>query len=192
MAYRDQGRKSGKEPGRQRRFYQRQHTTMGRRPMQNSLKRFLMLILSITILFTLGTFAVGAVKLVKGQTLYVPSYSNIIGDMQHIVVRANLIIHNTDQDHPITIVRIDNYDTNGKLVEKYLPKPVQLKALAATRILIKNPKKGDEGAGANFIVQWQAENKVTEPLIECIMVGSLGTQGHTFSSQGRVIAEESD
>ena len=160
--------------------------------MQNSLKRFLMLILSITILFTLGTFAVGAVKLVKGQTLYVPSYSNIIGDMQHIVVRANLIIHNTDQDHPITIVRIDNYDTNGKLVEKYLPKPVQLKALAATRILIKNPKKGDEGAGANFIVQWQAENKVTEPLIECIMVGSLGTQGHTFSSQGRVIAEESD
>jgi hypothetical protein len=158
--------------------------------MQNLLKRFLTLILSITMLFTLGTLAVAAVKLLKGQTLYVPSYSNIIGDMQHITVRANLIIHNTDPSHPITLVRIDNYDTHGKLVEKYLTKPIQLQALAATRIIIKSPKKGDEGAGANFIVQWKSENKVTEPIVECIMVGSLGTQGHTFSSQSRVIAEE--
>ena len=160
--------------------------------MNHSLKKFLPLILSITLLLALGTLAGAAVKLLKGQTLYVPSYSNIIGDMQHITVRANLIIHNTDPVHPITLVRVDNYDTHGKLVEKYLAKPLQLKALAATRIIIRNPKKGDEGAGANFIVQWQAENKVTEPIIECIMVGSLGTQGHTFSSKGRVIAEETD
>jgi hypothetical protein len=160
--------------------------------MQNSLKRFLTIILSVTLLVSLGTLAAAAVKLLKGQTLYVPSYSNIIGDMQNIVVRANLIIHNTDPQHPITLVQIDNYDTHGKLVEKYLTKPVQLQALAATRIIIKNPKKGDEGAGANFIVQWKSEKKVTEPIIECIMVGSLGTQGHTFSSQSRVIAEEGE
>lgn len=160
--------------------------------MKNLTKKLLMLILSIMILFALGTFAAGAIKLLKGQTIYIPSYSNVIGDYQPINLRANLIIHNTDQIHPITIVRIDNYDTNGKMVEKYLSKPVELKALAATRITIKNPKKGDEGAGANFIVQWKAENKVTEPIIECIMVGSLGTQGHTFLSQGRVIAEEGD
>ena len=149
-----------------------------------------MLILSIIILFTLSAFAISAIRLLKGQTIYIPSYSNVIGDYQHIFVRANLLIHNTDPDHPITIVRIDNYDTDGKLVEKFLSKPLQLNPLAATRIAIKNPKKGDEGAGANFIVQWKAENKVVEPLIECIMVGSLGTQGHTFTSQGRVIQEE--
>jgi hypothetical protein len=158
--------------------------------MPNSLKRIFLFLLMIIMLLALGTFAAAGVRLLKGQTLYVPSYSNIIGDMQHIAVRANLIVHNTDPNHAITLVRVDNYDTNGNLVEKYLAKPVQLKALAATRIIIKNPKKGDEGAGANFIVQWQSENKVTEPIVECIMVGSLGTQGHTFSSQSRVIAEE--
>jgi hypothetical protein len=160
--------------------------------MQNLTKRILMLFLSMMILVFLGTFAASAIKLLKGQTIYIPSYSNVIGDYQPINLRANLIIHNTDQLHPITIVRIDNYDTHGKMVENYLAKPVELKPLAATRITIKNPKKGDEGAGANFIVQWKSENKVTEPIIECIMVGSLGTQGHTFTSQGRVIAEEDD
>jgi hypothetical protein len=158
--------------------------------MRNFKKLFLMVTLSTMTLLTLSAFALGAVKLLKGQTLYVPSYSNIIGDYQHIFVRANLLIHNTDPENSITIVRIDNYDTDGKLVEKFLSKPVQLNPLAAIRYAIKNPKKGDEGAGANFIVQWQAEAKVTEPLVECIMVGSLGTQGHTFSSQGRVIQEE--
>jgi hypothetical protein len=160
--------------------------------MNKLTKDFVTIIFSIMLIITLQTLAAGAVKLLKGQTIYIPSYSNIIGDYQPINLRANLIIYNADQTHPITIVRIDNYDTNGKMVEKYLSKPIELKALAATRITIKDPKKGDEGAGANFIVQWKAEKKVVEPLVECIMVGSLGTQGHTFSSQGRVIAEEID
>jgi hypothetical protein len=158
--------------------------------MINFKKVFLLLTLVTTILLTFGAFAIGAVKLLKGQTLYVPSYSNIVSDYTHVNVRANLLIHNTDPNNPITILRIDNYDTEGKLVEKFLSKPMQLNALAAIRYAIRNPKKGDEGAGANFIVQWKSENKVTEPLIECIMVGSHGTQGHTFSSQGRVIQEE--
>jgi Protein of unknown function (DUF3124) len=153
-------------------------------------KMLMMLLLPMVILLGAGNFAAGAVKLVKGQTIYVPSYANIIGDFRHIVLRANLIIHNTDPDHAITLVRIDHYDTNGKLVDKYLSKPVQLGPLAATRIVIKEPQKGDEGAGANFIVQWKADQKVTKPLVECIMSGSLGNQGHTFSSQGRVIKEE--
>ncbi len=157
--------------------------------MKNSTKRFLISFLSIIMLFALGTFAAGAIKLMKGQTVYIPSYSNVIGD-QPINLTANLIIHNTDPNHSITIVRIDNYDTHGKMVEKYLPKPVELKPLAAKRIIIKEPKKGDEGAGANFIVQWKSEHKVIEPIIECVMAGSLGTQGHTFTSQGRIIAEE--
>jgi len=156
----------------------------------NNFKKIYLSGIILIILLSLATFAAAAVKLLKGQTIYIPSYSNVIGDYQSVNLRANLVIHNTDQTQPITIVRIDNYDTHGKMVEKYLPKPIELKALAATRITIKEPKKGDEGAGANFIVQWKADHKVTEPIIECIMVGSLGTQGHTFVSQGRVIAEE--
>jgi hypothetical protein len=156
----------------------------------NNFKKAYIPAISILIILFLAGLGAGAVKLVKGQTIYIPSYSNILGDYQPINLRANLLIHNTDQTHSITVVRVDNYDTHGNKVENYLAKPVELKPLAATRIAIKNPKKGDEGAGANFIVRWKSEHKVSEPLIDCIMVGSLGTQGHTFVSQGKVIAEE--
>ena len=133
-----------------------------------------------------------AVKHVKGQTVYIPSYSNIISGIQRITLKANLIVHNIDPLHPITVLRIDHYDTNGGLVEQYLPQPLTLKPLAAARIVIKEPKPGDEGAGANFVVQWRADTKVIEPLMECFMVGSVGTQGYSFSSVGRVMQEESE
>lgn len=154
------------------------------------LKVFKIVIFAIMVNIIVGNFASAAVKLVKGQTLYIPSYSNIIGDYSRIMLRANLIIHNTDPTKKITIIRIDNYDTNGKMVEKFLPKPLELDPMAAARFAIKDPKKGDEGAGANFLIQWKADNKVTEPIIECIMSGSHGTQGHTFTSQGRIIQED--
>lgn len=139
--------------------------------------------------------APGAAKLVKSQTVYIPSYANVISGppiLMTVPLRANLIIHNTDPSHPITIVRVDHYDTNGKLVERYLKQPVTLKPLGATRFVVKEPKKEDEGLGANFIVQWRADRKVTEPLIDCLMLGTLGNQGFSFFSQGRIIQEESD
>jgi hypothetical protein len=143
-------------------------------------------------LLAIGGVATGEVKLSKGQTVYIPSYSNIISESYRIVLRANLIIHNSDPNHSITLVRIDHYDTNGQLVGKYLSEPMELGPLAATRIIIKKPDRGDEGAGSNFIVQWRAEQPVTEPLIECVMIGASGTQGYSFSSQGRVISEEKE
>lgn len=143
----------------------------------------------ISLLFLYGV-AAAKVKLVKGQTIYIPSYSNIISELYRVVLRGNLIIHNTDPNKSISIVKIDHYDTNGNLVEKYLSQPMELGPLAATRLTIKKLEQGDEGAGANFMVQWRAQDVVTEPIIESIMVGSLGTQGHSFSSQGRVIHEE--
>lgn len=158
--------------------------------MHNMKKIFLINTLAVISFFLIVGLAVGKVKLVKGQTVYVPSYSNIVSEFYSVVLRANLIIHNTDPNHPITIVKIDHYDTNGKLVEHYLSQPLELGPLAATRFTIKKLEQGDEGAGANFMDQWQAQNLVTEPIIESIMIGSLGTQGHSFSSQGRVIQED--
>lgn len=136
--------------------------------------------------------AAAAVKLIKGQTIYIPSYANIISGTQRISLRANLIIHNTDPNRPIGVLRIDHYDTNGQLVEHYLQQPLKLPPLGATRVIVKAPKVGDEGAGANFIVQWQAEDRVTEPLIECVMVGAAGTHSYSFSSVGRIIQEDMD
>jgi hypothetical protein len=157
-------------------------------------------LLWFTSLVTLGLFLSGgiglaAVKMVKGQTIYIPSYANVIsGPPIYMVVplRANLVVHNTDPDQSITIDRIDEYDTEGKKVSSYLTAPVVLNAMGAMRVVVKESKKEAEGLGANFIIQWQAEKKVTEPIIECLIIGSLGAQGFSFTSQGRIIKEQSE
>ena len=120
--------------------------------------------------------AVGKVKLVKGQTGLCPQLFKYRQRIYRVVLRANLIIHNTDPNHPITIVKIDHYDTNGKLVEHYLSSRWRtLVLLAATRFTIK--KLSNSGHN-HFIAEWQAQNLVTElSIIESVIDGSLGTQG---------------
>lgn len=155
----------------------------------------LIILTAIILQINFSASAFGAAKLVKGQTVYIPSYANVISGPPILMVvplRANLIIHNTDPMQPITVLKIDHFDTDGKLVDKYLEKPLTLKPLAATRVIVKEPKRGDEGLGANFIVQWQAEKPVAEPIIDCLMLGTLGNQGFSFTSQGRIIKEETN
>jgi hypothetical protein len=137
----------------------------------------------------------GAVKMVKGQTVYIPSYANVIsGPPIYMVVplRANLVIHNTDPSQAITVTQIDEYNTEGQKVGSYLKAPVSLNPLGAMRVVVKESKKETEGLGANFIIQWQADKQVNEPIIECLIIGSLGAQGFSFATQGRIIKEQGE
>jgi hypothetical protein len=77
-------------------------------------------------------------------------------------------------------------------VEKYSAPPLKIVALAATRFAIKHAFKVAPGAAANFVVQWRADKKVVEPLIECVFIGSSATHGYSFSSIGRIMVEETD
>jgi hypothetical protein len=163
--------------------------------MQKVRRLFWFTSLAALVLFSSGGTALAAVKLVKGQTIYIPSYANVIsGPPIYMVVplRANLVIHNTDPSQAITIDRIDEYDTEGKKVSSYLKAPVTLNPLGAMRVVVKESKKEAEGLGANFIIQWQAEKKVNEPIIECLIIGSLGAQGFSFATQGRIIKEQAE
>jgi hypothetical protein len=149
--------------------------------------------LAILGLFFSGGTALSAAKLVKGQTVYIPSYANVIsGPPIYMVVplRANLVIHNTDPSQAITVARIDEYNTEGQKVGSYLTAPVSLNPLGAMRVVVKESKKEAEGLGANFIIQWQAEKPVNEPIIDCLIIGSLGAQGFSFTVQGRIIKEQ--
>ena len=112
---------------------------------------------------TLNGLAAGEVKLVKGQTIYVPSYTSFMGGRAPAYAfeaKPTIFFHNTDQNHPISIVRLDFYNTDGKLVEKYLQQPLKLNPNSATRVNVKELLKGEEGSGAHFIIQWQADHKV--------------------------------
>ena len=130
------------------------------------------------------------VKLSRGQTVYVPIYSHIYyGDRETpFYLAATVSIRNTDQANPISIMEVNYYDTNGKLIKNYLEKPVQLGANASTHFVVKeSDDKG--GSGANFIVKWKSDAQVNAPIIESVMVGTRYNQGISFTSRGQAIAE---
>lgn len=152
--------------------------------------------LIIFILATLLTagFIIGPIqasevlRLSKGQTVYVPLYSNIfIGDKELTWQLSSLLsIRNTDAFLPITISRVDYYDTDGKLVRKYLEKSQVLNPMGSAYFYVKTSDTAG-GWGANFLVEWKSEEKVNEPIIESLMTGHRGNHSVSFISLGRVI-----
>ncbi|MBW1782686.1 MAG: DUF3124 domain-containing protein [Deltaproteobacteria bacterium] len=150
------------------------------------------------ILFTAGLLAAAAhaatdIRLSKGQTVYVPIYSHIyIGDRDHpYLLAATLSIRNTDPNHSITILSADYYDTDGKLLRRYLTGPRQLSKMASTRFIIKESDKSG-GSGAKFIVTWKSDTLVNEPIIEGVMIGTKTQQGISFVCRGRAITDKTD
>ena len=129
-------------------------------------------------------------KPIVGQTIYVPVYSHVyfLNKQRTYRLAANVSVHNTDLEIPIIIKTVKYYDTKGKLLDDYLPNPVKLSPLASTDFFIEqNDPRG--GLGANFIIEWVAEKKVSAPIIESVMIGTAGTQGVSFLSTGRVVKE---
>ena len=131
------------------------------------------------------------IRRVSGQTVYVPIYTHIYSGLKGrpFDLAATLSIRNTDTKHSITIVSVEFYDTEGKLIENYIDTPLQLGALASTRYVIKEGEKKSGGSGANFIVKWKSDTAVNPPIIEAIMIGTRSGQGISFVSRAQVIEE---
>ena len=129
-------------------------------------------------------------KLSKGQTLYVPVYSNIFSAPKRMPfnLAAILSIRNTDMTNPIRIISADYYDTKGKLIRKYYDKEITLVPLESTYLYLPEDDSTG-GLGANFIITWTAAREVNAPIIECLMIGMKGGQGISFISPGQVIQE---
>lgn len=135
--------------------------------------------------------ATADIKLARKQSVYVPVYSNIISGPRKrpIQLEATLSIRGTDPAASLKITAIDYYDTNGKLVRRYLKSPQLLGALASTHVHIEE-RDVSGGIGANFIVRWEADRIINAPVIECLMIGVSGSQGISFVSPGQEIREE--
>jgi len=131
------------------------------------------------------------IRLSKGETVYIPIYSHIYtGDREApFYLAATLSIRNIDLKYSITLLSADYYDSNGKLIQKYIQTPVQISPLSSTRYVIKESDKTG-GSGANFIVRWKSENEVNPPIAESVMIGARMQQGISFTSRGQVIREE--
>jgi hypothetical protein len=126
--------------------------------------------------------------LTKGELVYVPVYSEIFGANleSKIKLSATLSIRNITPDNEIIVSKVDYYDTHGKLIRHYLSDPIVLNPLETVSYLVehKDTKGGD---GANFIVEWAAEQEVPEPIIEAVMIGSSSALGISFTCQGKVV-----
>lgn len=134
----------------------------------------------------LGVSHAAEYQISKGQTVYVPVYSNIFSAPRKVPFNLATIlsIRNTDMAFAITVTAADYYDTKGKLVRRYYQKPVSLAPLESTEIYIPEDDTAG-GTGANFIVKWSAAREVNAPIIESVMIGMKSGQGISFVSPGR-------
>lgn len=121
----------------------------------------------------------------SGRT-YVPVYSSVMagGGRTRIDFAVTLSIHNTSAREPLVLSRIDYFDTAGRVIQRYLAKPVAVRPYGSVQIVVaQSDIRG--GLGANFVIDWEAPARIDEPAIEAVMVSSYGAQGYSFLSTGR-------
>lgn len=135
-----------------------------------------------------GLLDASEITLSRGQTVYVPVYSNVIAGPKKVPVHLSntLIIRNTDIYNEIQVSVADYFDTKGHLIKKYYAEPKILGPLETIYIYLSD-KDREGGVGANFIIRWNAAKDVNAPIIECVMIGS---EGRAFVSPSQVINEE--
>ena len=157
--------------------------------------------IQIRLLFTIVflTFAAATAiaesdtKLSKGETVYVSVYSNVfVGSAKEkFQLSSMLSVRNTDPKHPITIMKADYYNTDGRIVRGYIFTPVKLNPLASKYYFVE-PQDERGGEGANFLVKWTAEQPVNQPIIETLMLNLYGKQGVAFRCSGKIITDHKD
>jgi uncharacterized protein DUF3124 len=82
--------------------------------------------------------------------------------------------------------RIACRDTAGALVQDHLSAPVAVRPFGTVEVSVPT---GDArgGTGAGFVAGW-AGGAIDEPVVEALILGSSGSQDHSFVGQGRPIS----
>jgi hypothetical protein len=133
--------------------------------------------------------AAEGMKAAVAQRIYVPVYSHILtsDDARPYNLAVTLSVRNTDDARPIVVNLVRYHDQDGRLVRDYLKTPRKLAPLASIDFFVKeNDTSG--GSSASFLVEWFAEERVSDPVVEAVMIGTSGTQGISFISPGRVVS----
>ena len=111
------------------------------------------------------------------HSVYVAAYSTIrlASGKGKVDLATTLTIHNTSEKSPLILLRVDYFGTAGNLLHRYLAGPIAIRPLGSVETFV--PAEDTRGGtGANFVVEWAADGQITEPLIEAVMVGTIGAQ----------------
>jgi len=104
---------------------------------------YLLILLSICFFSPLPVNADEKIGLSDGQIIYVPAYSHIYSGNREtpFLLTVTLSIRNIDPKHQIKITIVDYYETQGKLLKKYIDKPVILAPMESLRYVIPERDK---------------------------------------------------
>jgi hypothetical protein len=132
-------------------------------------------------------------ELSTGGTVYVSIYSRIFSGPKAVPVSltALLSMRNTDSKSPITVLSVEYFDSEGRLIRSLFKKPIQVNPLGSIHKYF-DEKDTTGGPGANFIVKWRSQSPVNKPIIESIMSDTSGTLGISFRCPGREITEHGE
>ena len=128
----------------------------------------------------------------QGQVVFVPAYSSVFINYRGLdmPLTVTLYVHNASPKQSITIQSVKYHDAHGALRQSFLEESLELAPLASVCFLAKEVKEKSVEGGANFLVRWvSGQDRVRPPIIECVMIGSQGTQGISLVNMGRVVEE---
>ncbi|WP_165748913.1 DUF3124 domain-containing protein [Cellulophaga sp. Z1A5H] len=126
-------------------------------------------------------------SLESGST-YLSVYSQIYSVTEHVThdLTATVSIRNTSRKDTLYITKGEYFDSQGKHLNTYIDKTIYLNPLETLAIVIAEKDK-EGGPGANFIFDWQVKPSTSEPLFESVMISTSGSQGLSFTTQGKKI-----
>ena len=132
-----------------------------------------------------------------GQTLYLPVYSHVWHGDRVIsgkyplkyLVSALISIRNTSLKTPIRVISARYYNTEGKLLKEYLPKPSTVGAMGTLELFVER-EDSEGGSGANFVIQWDAAVPTNPPIVEAVHANIKGSQSLTFITSARAIQQD--
>jgi hypothetical protein len=131
----------------------------------------------------------------KGQTLYLPIYSQMIygnlgksGKASAVQLSALVSVRNVDGKRPMRVLSARYYDTHGKLLGERVPTPVSIPPFGTLELFVElNDASG--GSGANFVIKWDADGAINQPMVEALHANLDGGKAVVFMTQSVPVSE---
>lgn len=121
-------------------------------------------------------------------SVYVPVYSSIYHGLgtrgsEQVDLTATVSVRNLSATSPIVLDAVRYHDSTGRRLRDYLDQPGTLPPLASVEFVVERVDRAG-GPGASFLVEWSGPPAVDAPLVEAVMLGTVGTTGISFTSRG--------
>lgn len=109
----------------------------------------------------------------KGQTLYVPIYSHMLGGgaSGSNALAGTLYIRNVDPLGAITVTAIESYDHDGRRGRSIGARPLNLEPLQIEEYVLP-PEITKGGTATSLLLRWNASAPVNAPIVECVMANA--------------------